>query len=495
MADGRDELSAGHRAGARALKNTSVRAAGEIVGKLSTFALFAVLARAAGQSDVGAFVFAFAFLQIAMIPIALGSDPYTLREIARDHAATDRLFWNVVALKLATAVPILAVAFVVLGAITDSTTTRDTVIALAPGLFVDLVAKTLHSVFNARERGTLLALSLVVQRAVTAAIGIAALAAGYGVVTVAALYSVGAALGLATGAVLLARHLGVPRWRVDPRRWARLAGQSWPFALQDIFGTLLFRLDAVLLAALATDAAVGLYGAAYRLLESTLFIAWALNGAFAAMYAYLTHESEPPIRAVFGRSIKVCLVLLAPVALAFGLLAEPIMRLAFGADFGDGAAALRLLAPVVVLLAVVTLCTSLIVSRLDPRVMVRLTAVMVTVNVALNVALIPPFDESGAAAAMLATEALFVVFAMRVASREVRGIDWASMFAAPAAAAAAMAAPLLLIGALPALALAAGLALYAGVYLVVERRVSPDDLEFVRVMLRRLGRRRVAAAG
>lgn len=465
------------------MKNTSVRAAGEIVGKVATFLLFAVLARAVGESDVGAFVFAFAFLQIATIPIALGCDPYMLREISRDKSASDRLFWNVVALKLTTAVPVLAIAFAVLLAVSDSSTTRWTVIALAPGILIDLVAKTLNSEFNARERGTLLAVSLVVQRVITAVIAITALALGAGVIAVAALYSVGALVGLVTGAVLLARNIGVPRRQVSARSWRGLTSRSWPFALQDIFGTLLFKLDAVLLAALATEAAVGRYGAAYRLLESTLFIAWALNGAFAAMYAYLRRDSAPSIGAVFQRSVKAGLVLLTPVAVAFGLLAEPIMRLAFGADFEDGAAALRLLSPVVVLLGVVTLCTSLIVSRLDPRTMVKLSAAMVALNVALNLALIPGLEERGAATAMLITEAMFVLLAMRVAVQEVGGINWRSMLGAPAVAGVAMAAVLLALGSLPVIALVAGTIVYAGVYLTVERAFSPDDLAFLRAAL------------
>ena len=88
---------------------------------------------------------------------------------------------------------------------------------------------------------------------------------------------------------------------------------SAPFAVQDVFGALLFRLDAVILSLMATEAAVGRYGAAYRLLESTLFISWALNGAFVAMYAYLGRDTEPTVGAVFQRSVKAALVLLVPV--------------------------------------------------------------------------------------------------------------------------------------------------------------------------------------
>ena len=41
----------------------------------------------------------------------------------------------------------------------------------------------------------------------------------------------------------------------------------------------LFRIDQVLLGAMKGDAAVGVYAAAYRLLETMLFVSWAVAAA------------------------------------------------------------------------------------------------------------------------------------------------------------------------------------------------------------------------
>ena len=73
------------------------------------------------------------------------------------------------------------------------------------------------------------------------------------------------------------------------------------------------------------------------------------------------------------------------------------MTLAYGADFADAAEPLRILAPVVVMLGLVTLCSSLIISRRSPRTMVPITAAMVAVNVVLNLVLIPSLEDDGAA--------------------------------------------------------------------------------------------------
>lgn len=493
MAERRDEVSASHRAGERAIKNTSVRAAGEIVGKLATFALLAGLARSVGAAGFGAFIFALALLGIVMMPVGLGSDPYLLRETARDRRAIERLFFDVIGLKLALAGPVLAVTFLVLALADYDPRTRETVYVLSIGLFLDLLTKTFHGVFNGSERGDLLTATLVVQRVFTAAVGLAALAAGYGVVTVAGVFSVGSAIGLVLSVVLMRRAIGFPPVQFSPRRWWGLTRQTFPFGAQDVFGVLLFKLDAVLLAALATEAAVGRYGAAYRLLEATLFVAWALNGAFAAMYARLGHDTEPTVGAVLQRSIKLGLAVLVPVAVTMLILAEPVMELLFGVDFAGAAAALRLLAPVVVLLCVVTLTSSLIISRAGPRAIVRVTALMVALNVGLNFALIPIYADSGAAAAMLATEAVFLAVTLRIAAREVGGLAWRSMLLASLGAGAAMAVVMLLLASIPFAALLAGAATYAAAFILIERAVSPGDLEFaVGVLRRRLGSRAAA---
>ena len=485
MAEREGGLSAAERAGERAAKNTTVRAAGEIVGKLATFVLFAVLARAVGPADVGIYVFAFAFLQIAMVPIALGSDSYLLRQVAKNRASIDDLFTNVLALKLALAVPVLTAALLLVSLLGYDMEARATVYVLTAGLLFDLLAKSFHSVFNAVERSDLLTATVVAQRVVAALLGIAVLAAGYGVVVVSATYTLGAAVHLGLAVFLMQRSLGLPRVSVTWRRWRSLATTSFPFAVQDVFTVLLFRLDAVLLSLLAAEAAVGRYGAAYRLLDSTLFVSWALNGAFAAMYAYLGPDTEPTVQSVFQRSVKLALVVLVPAAVAFGVLAEPLCRLLFGAAFEDAGDPLRLLAPVVVLLCVVTLSTSLIISRRSPRTMLPVTAAMVAVNVGLNLLLIPLHADSGAAAAMLVTEAVFAVVVMRLAAKSVGGIDWTSMLASPLLAGAAMTASMLLLRGSFAAAFAVGAAVYVVAFVLVERRLCPKDFRFVEDMLKR----------
>ena len=469
----------------RAVLNTLYRSGGEILGRLASLALFAEAGRTLGQSGLGAFVFAVAYLGFVMVGVDIGLDRWLLRAGARDRGAGERLFFNVLALKAALALPLFLIGFVVLHLIGYHHQTEATVWALAPGVFFDSVARTQLSTFLVHERGGPPALADTIQRIISAVLGIAALKAGYGVVAVAGSYSAGSLTGVIVGFVLLARTVGIPSVTVSARRWLKMAAASVPFATQDTFSAMLGRIDALLLAVIATQAAVGRYGAAYRLFESSLLITYAIGGAFAAMFTYLGVNTDPPLAAMFQRAIKLALVLLMPIAIAFTVLAGSICRLIYGTKFFSAGTPLRILGPAVVLMGLVTLGNSLMISRDNPRRVVWVTAVMAVVNVSLNAVLIPLYNDAGAASAMSITELVYAAWLLRMGSREVGGIRWLATAAGAALAGGAMTAVTLALDHNLWAALALGGAVYVAVLVAVERLVSPLDVKLVADMGRR----------
>ena len=472
--------SGSEQAFGRAARNTLARAVGEFLAKLASLAFFAVLARSLGQSGVGVFVFALAWAEISMLLASLGLDRALVRWIARDRSRFADLFADSAAIKVTLAVPIALVSFVLVNVLTLGATTREVIYVLTLGALFEALTRAAVSVFTGFERSELTALCLIAQRILAAALGIAALAADYGVVTVAITYTTAAGLGFALSVVLLRRRLGFANATVDRRRWRSLGMRSIPFAIQDVFTVLLFRLDAVLLLLIATTAAVGRYGSAYRLFESTLFLTYALTAAFSPDVhvpgARQRPEHPGSLRALAEARPA------APGAVRRGL------RRACSVRHPD---ALRQRARVGGCVPADTRARrrpdrasdALDVDdrlRRSPRAMVWLGAAMTVFNLGLNVALIPGLKERGSAIAMLATEAVFLVLAMRMALRTIGApVRWVSMTAAPLLAGAAMTGSMLALRGTPGVALAVGLAIYPAVFVLAEWRISPADLRFV----------------
>jgi O-antigen/teichoic acid export membrane protein len=479
---GQQQDQAAQRVGKRAFVNTAFRASAEIVGKLATLALYAGIARGTGVEGLGTFVLAASFAELGLILVDLGLDQYMTREVARDRVR-GALFANVITLKCAILVPIVAGMVAITYALGYSGETRAAVLLLTAGFFGDSLIRTEFALFMAHERGGPVATVILAQRIAIAVVGLTLLAAGLGVVAVAGTYAVCAAAGFVLGWILLSRSIGLPAWVPRPATWRTLAWNSLPFAIQVIFMVMLFRLDAVILAQLSTDTAVGNYGSAYRLFEATLFIPYAIASSFAAMYAYLTPTSSPTIEFVFGRSIKFAVASLLPIGILYGAYSEPLLTTVFGSDFADASNALQILAGAVPLIGVVVLCSTFIVSRGPSRALVVLTGTITALNIALNFALIPSLDQDGAATAMLVSEALFATGGLVIAYRQLGGFEWRNALLGPAIAGAvmfgvtlALDGPAFVVGALAAI-------VYAAVFLAAERLFNPDDFHFVRTLI------------
>ena len=481
--DAPDTREPAHGVAARVARNAGVRAAAELFGKFATLALMAVLARTEGASGVGVFVFALAWTELASIPINMGFDRHFLRRVARDRAELEGSLLNVLALKLVRAVPVIVVSLALIWVLDYSSQTRLAVLLLTFSFLLDAVRLTFVAAFNGLERGDLVGTVLVVQRLVSGALGLLVLALGFGVVAVAGMYVIGSAAAVAVGGLALARRVRMGRPALSPERRRELRRGSLAFGAQDIFSGGIARFDTILLSVLATSAVVGIYGGAYRLLEATLFIPAALLGAFSAMFTYLDEHSTPTIRAAYARSIKLAFALLVPCAVPLAVIPGPILELFYGDDFGGGAGALRWLAPTIVVLGNVMLNSSLIASRLDPRVILRCFAVGFVANVALNLALIPPLEATGAGLAMLGTEVLLWAMMLRIVIPAVGAPPVLSTIGSAALAGAAMAGVVAALHGVALLALAAGAVVYPVVFWLVERRVAPADLAVLVGML------------
>src|SRR4051812_37817939 len=176
----------------RVATNTIARAAGEAVAKAGSLVFYVVLARELGSEDYGAFVFALALTGALLIGAGFGTDELIARQVARERADAGRYMSDVVALKTVTAFLLLGVAMVVVFIGGYSAAERLATLFIGVGVAAEVMAKSWGAIFQAHERLELVSIGLIIQRVLTAIVGIAVLMAGGGLVPAAAVYMAGA---------------------------------------------------------------------------------------------------------------------------------------------------------------------------------------------------------------------------------------------------------------------------------------------------------------
>ena len=249
---------------------------------------------------------------------------------------------------------------------------------------------------------------------------------------------------------------------------------------------LLFRLDAVLLGALDGFDAVASYSVAYRLLETVLFVSFAVNQAILPVMSATTDVTR--IRSAYERGLSVAAFVYLPFAVVCLVEGTRILDLTFGGDYAQSSAPiLNWLVPAPLLYAMAFFGSSVLIAR-DLLKGMLLAAVVATVaNVGLNLWLIPLYSGTGAAVATTVSYAVQAVATLLIVRHSVTSMNVVRPLVEAAVASAVLAAVLVVLD-LPLLVeLALGGVVYLAAWYVIARRFAPEQLQVIGGILRRKG--------
>jgi O-antigen/teichoic acid export membrane protein len=229
--------------------------------------------------------------------------------------------------------------------------------------------------------------------------------------------------------VLAVKRIAVVGWAFEPALIREWLWKGLPFALTFVLTIIYFRIDQPLIDVFRGLREAGLYAAAYKPIESLLFIPITfLSIVFPVLSVYYRERRAELLDAV-NRFYKALLLMGWPAALGIFVLAHPLTPLLLGSKFLDSEPALRILA----LALGIAFVNNAFIGALNAS--DRQTSFSwaagwsVAVNVALNLTLIPLFGYIGASWATVATELAlgtvgWILTARHVGSVPVFGLSW-----------------------------------------------------------------------
>ena len=188
------------------------------------------------------------------------------------------------------------------------------------------------------------------------------------------------------------RSLGRNFWRyTGPRSVAR------------VFQVVIQRVDVILVAGVLSAGEAGVYASVSRLVATGLFFNVAIQQATQTRLSFqLASHDRGAARRTYQLSTAWLMLMAWPFYLIMLVFAPTVLELLFGAGFEQGATALRILSATML---VATACGAVdVVLLMSGRSMLSLAnlTVALTLNIGLNVVLIPRMGISGAAVAWLA---------------------------------------------------------------------------------------------
>lgn len=460
----------------RTARIAATRGTAEILGKVATLAWTVAAARLLTQTEFGGFSFALSLMMLISALPAWGFDALLIRRGSAEPEALSRLHTEATVWKTALALPVFAIAGSV-AALFRPTVEATVVLALVlvAGL-PELWNHTARSSSAVRQRPFDVSMALVFQRVVTAAIIVVVLAAGGGVVGIAAGFLAGSILGWLAHVWALRRLRVRVRWRYVTADGLRRGISGTLFiGASAIILVLLFRVDIVFLAVLKGDREVALYTAAFRLMETVLFITWAINQAILPVMS--ASSSVERIRKGFEKGVALAAFVYLPFAAVCLVEPERVLSLLFGTGYAEPSAPMLMwLAPTPVLFAGGMFASSVLLARGRSGVTLVAATVAAVGNVAMNLALIPHYGGTGAAVATTSSYLLNLLVLTSVGGRSGVPLRPIRPLLEAGAASVVAAGALLILSAPLLVELGAAAAVYLMVWALLARQFAPDQL-------------------
>ncbi len=405
--------------GGKVAKNTAYLVSAFIGQKLLAFVYFMVVARSIGVQGTGRYFVALSFTTIFSIFVDLGLSNVLVRETAKFPEKAKDLLSTALGIKLLLAVATVIVANAIAWLLRYPPETL-VMIALAS---VVMVLDATHLAFYATMRGfqnlRYEAIGVISGQFIIIASGLTFIKLHLPLPWLIVALLLNSTWNVIWSWSALARHFGVrPNLRINRTLATFLCGVTVPFALAGIFSRVYSYIDSVMLSKLATDTAVGLYGAAYKMTFAFQFLPMSFAAAiYPAMSEYYVKDRSK-LSAIFAKALKYLAIVVLPLSFGIAVLAQPLVNLIYGPAFAAAALPLRIIIFSLIFAFLYWPAGSLLnaCDRQSANTLVMGTTM--GVNILLNLILIPYLQSTGAAiAALIGNLILFVgavVFAHRV---------------------------------------------------------------------------------
>ncbi len=427
-------------------KNSALPIAANLLNKVLDFGFAAIALRLLGPVFSGAYDLVALIVGLFLLTLTnWGLNDLTVREAATDLGRAPRLFSVTLLLRwgISLATVPLAIALAAGYAIIGNPLLPAAQVALALlviHLFPAALAAACSASFQAYQRMEIPALlgtlTTIVKTLVGAALLFALPDASSRLVALA---------GLALGATsinaalfwLLQRRLlfSAPLvWSWQEGR--ALLREAFPLLLNSLLLAVFFRFDIIILRALRGDGEVGLYGAAYKLINMTQILPPYLVAALFPLLSRYAATDRAALRRLFFEATRLLQLIAWPVAAATTVLASDLIWLLGGAGYLPGAAsALAILIWYLPLSYLNGVVQYVLIAIRRQRAITVAFVVGALVNLALNAALIPRYGAAAAAVATIVTEiALLLPFLRALAADEllppIRQLIWRPALAA-----------------------------------------------------------------
>jgi O-antigen/teichoic acid export membrane protein len=389
--------------------------AASIGQKIISFVYFTLIARNIGAEGTGKYFFALSFTTVFVIFVDLGLTNVLVREVAKVKEKVQAYVSTVLSVKIVLGVFTYIATVIVINLLGYPVETKHLVYLSAVTMIFDSIHLTIYGSLRAIGDLKYEAMSIVGSQLLTLVLGSIFLYAGFPLIFLILAFTIPSFLNVLYAVYAASRFYGIqfiPSF--DKKTFLFLGRIAIPFALAAVFARLYSYADSILLSKIAGDVAVGWYSIAYKVTYAFQFIPLALIAALYPRFSEYFAKDKKRLAYIFEQGMKYLLLIVLPIAVGISVLAKDIVLTVFTAQYMESIMPLRILMAGLVF-SFISFPIGAFLNACNKQVtQTAITALVLVVNVTLNMLLIPHMGGVGAAIAALVGNVLLTFFGYAV---------------------------------------------------------------------------------
>lgn len=388
--------------------NVLINAVSKILSTVLALVSIGFITRYLGTDGFGEYTTALAFFALFVALADFGMNTVSAREISKKNADESRIMGNVFALRLCISGGIVLLAPIVIFFLPYSDTIKGAIFFSLAAFFFSSSYTVFNGIFQKNLAMDRVALTELIGKGLQVIFVIIAVMLDWGIFPIMGAF---VAFMMFNFIVLLfwSQRFLVFRPQFKIAFWKKFLKKSFPLGIAVIITFFYFKFDTILLSLLKGSEAVGIFGAAYKIIENVTFFPAMIVGLVLPLLSRRIDDDMVGFRRIADVTAKTFLIISVPMVIGGVMLAQEIILLIGGEAFLASVVVLQILLFALAFMFFGHFFNTLLVIGDHQKLLMKLLFFCAVANLSLNFFLIPQFSYMGAAISSLLTEFLVVI--------------------------------------------------------------------------------------
>lgn len=402
--------------------NTIIQLIGKVVSTVLGLISLAMMARYLGQDGFGSYTTIINFVSFFAIIADLGLTLVTVQMISQPNVDEKKVLENLFGLRLISIILFLALAPVVAIFLPYDTTIKIGILIAAASFLFPALSQIIIGLLQKKLRMDKAVIAETTSRLILV-IGIyfsIKLEQGLNGILWATVIS--AAVNFLISYLLSIKYYFL-KPAFDFTLWREVTRKSWPLAITIVLNLLYLKTDTLILSLIKSPGEVGLYGAAYRIIDVLTTLPYMFAGIILPILTLSWFEAKKEYFAlVLQKSFDLMAIFSIPIIAGTLVLAKPLIVLVAGDEFADSGLILKILIFALASIFLGCMFSHAVIAIDRQKEMIRYYIFVSLSAIILYLIFIPKFSYFGAASITIYSEVMIAFFSAYVVWRHTKFI-------------------------------------------------------------------------